>query len=409
MINRSLVSKRFINLSLRSSTLLSKFLLLFILAKYYSEYDLGVFGLIFTTVNYLIYLFGFEYYTFSGRDIAGSNVRETKLNLVQDHFSFIFTSSLLIVPTVILISFFSFFENYIVFLGILLFSEFYSNEFYRILIYLNRQLLASGLMFIRSGLWGLIFITVVLFSEDISILFLYRLWAICSTITVLVSMFVFVSIGVSFLSLSLLTPKTFIINVKKSFFLLLSSLSVKLIQVLDRYVIALFASIEMVGVYTFFIGISNSLISLIDAGVTAFHYPKLVFYYRNQRWLEFHNERRKFVVSISGFIAFLVLAYSVSIYPMLTFLGKSSYFSNINVFFICLAAVGVISLSSIFHYDLYVKSHESKLALAGLFGLVIFLVLSLTISPWSPIGVPAGVLTAYLTIMITKIKFSKAV
>ena len=57
------------NVGLRGITLVSKFALLLVLAKYLEPSDVGLYGLIAVTVAYGMYPLGFEFYTYSTREV----------------------------------------------------------------------------------------------------------------------------------------------------------------------------------------------------------------------------------------------------------------------------------------------------------------------------------------------------
>ena len=67
MSNHSLI--RLINVALRGTTLASKFLLIFFLAKFLEPKQLGLYGLLTVTIGYALYLLGFDFYTFTTREI----------------------------------------------------------------------------------------------------------------------------------------------------------------------------------------------------------------------------------------------------------------------------------------------------------------------------------------------------
>ena len=57
------------NIALRGITLASKFLLIFFLAKFLEPAELGLYGLLTVTIGYALYLLGFDFYTFTTREI----------------------------------------------------------------------------------------------------------------------------------------------------------------------------------------------------------------------------------------------------------------------------------------------------------------------------------------------------
>src|SRR5690554_889302 len=60
-----------INVCIRGGTLVSKFLLILVLARFLTPAELGLYGLIIATIAYGIYPLGFEFYTYSTREIIG--------------------------------------------------------------------------------------------------------------------------------------------------------------------------------------------------------------------------------------------------------------------------------------------------------------------------------------------------
>ena len=64
---------RFLNLSLRGSTLASKFLLVFFLARYAEPAEVGLYGLIAVTVSYGLYFLGFDFYMYTTRELLGNS------------------------------------------------------------------------------------------------------------------------------------------------------------------------------------------------------------------------------------------------------------------------------------------------------------------------------------------------
>lgn len=57
------------NIAIRGSTLASKFLLIFFLARFLEPSELGVYGLFAATIGYSLYLLGFDFYTYTTREL----------------------------------------------------------------------------------------------------------------------------------------------------------------------------------------------------------------------------------------------------------------------------------------------------------------------------------------------------
>ena len=67
---------RVLNVFLRGMTLVSKFSLIFVLAKYLDAAELGLYGLVVATVTYSLYLVGLDFYSYSNREIIKSSASD---------------------------------------------------------------------------------------------------------------------------------------------------------------------------------------------------------------------------------------------------------------------------------------------------------------------------------------------
>ena len=65
----NLARARALNITLRGVTLGCRFLLIFFLARFLEPAQLGLYGLLTATIGYSLYLLGFDFYTFTTREI----------------------------------------------------------------------------------------------------------------------------------------------------------------------------------------------------------------------------------------------------------------------------------------------------------------------------------------------------
>ncbi|EGN4249425.1 polysaccharide biosynthesis protein, partial [Salmonella enterica] len=65
--------KYYTSVVLRGFTLLTKFIFIILLARFLQTSDLGLYGLISAAVGYGIFIVGFEFYTYSTREIINSH------------------------------------------------------------------------------------------------------------------------------------------------------------------------------------------------------------------------------------------------------------------------------------------------------------------------------------------------
>ncbi|QSB41468.1 hypothetical protein JTY93_08970 [Pseudomonas hygromyciniae] len=64
-------------------TLISKFVLIFFLAKFLQASEVGLYGLLSATIGYALYVVGFEFYNFATREMIGENPK-LWLGMIRD-------------------------------------------------------------------------------------------------------------------------------------------------------------------------------------------------------------------------------------------------------------------------------------------------------------------------------------
>ena len=65
--------KKVLNVGVRAATLACRFLFIFFLAKLLTPAEVGLYGLVTATVAYSLYFVGLDFYTFTTRELAGSD------------------------------------------------------------------------------------------------------------------------------------------------------------------------------------------------------------------------------------------------------------------------------------------------------------------------------------------------
>ncbi|MBS7691513.1 hypothetical protein I0E98_18065 [Pseudomonas lalucatii] len=150
---KSTVITKIINISLRGGTLVSKFLLIFFLARFLEPAEVGLYGLLMASVGYAIYWVGFDFYTFSSREIIGA---ERKLwgSMLKDQAVFFLFMYVLLLPLLMLVFIKGLMPWYLApWFFLLLILEHLGQELNRLLVAISEPLLASFVLFLRSGAW----------------------------------------------------------------------------------------------------------------------------------------------------------------------------------------------------------------------------------------------------------------
>lgn len=400
---RKLFSDRLINLILRGTTILLKFALSIIVIKELSIEDYGVFGLFQSTIIILTFILGFDFYTFSSREILKKDAKT---------FSFYFTNQLifhLIAYVVILpLTYFIFefgiidFKYFTLFILILI-SEHLSQEFYRVLIILNKSVVATTVLFFRSGIW--IIALYVFWNRNIleaninSILIFWLAGAILSVL-----------VGFKFLKLNL--PKRLDFNwiltgIKIAFPFFIGTILYKFIEFSGRYFLDFYYTKEEVGVYTFLTSIANILFVFVQTIVIIELYPKLLeskkFGYNEFLKLLLIFRKQIIKYSITGFLLSVIF-----IYPLLWFLDKTILFNSVFSYIILLFSTLCFCFSFISHYALYVYKRDLEILKATAISFFINIIFSYLLIPnFGVLGAAISQLLAFFVLLLVKLNYWK--
>lgn len=392
-----------INIGLRAATLLSKFFLIFFLARFLSPGELGLYGLLVAAVGYALYAVGLDFYTYSTREllkhdpVAWGGYFKAHAVLCSVLYMFLFPVALAI-----------FSEDWLPwsyfpwFLGLLL-LEHVNQELSRIFIAVGLPMRASIILFFRSGVWA-IAITLLMFlgPEWRTLERVFQAWALGAGVGMVIGIWGLSNLGVgqwrraidwAWVRRGLSIAVPFVI----------ATLALKGLFTLDRYWFQSLANIEVLGAYILFSGICNALVAFLEAGVFAFIYPVLIKSFQTQDAAAFSGGVRKlFVQTVVLSLGFSVCAL-VMIQPLLAWLDKPLYLAHQNLFPWILAGVVLYALGMIPHYALYAQSLDKQIILSHVLSLPIFVLSVGLLAAWlGGIAVPVGLCIAFFFILCWK-------
>lgn len=362
-----------INIWLRGVTLLSKFCLVFFLAIFLEPEELGLYGLLTATVSYAIYFLGFDFYTYSTRELLGTP-SERWAGLLRDQgvyfvITYIFVLPLLTIP---------FFAGWLPWkLGGLLFAllvaEHFATELNRLLIAMSEPLLASVVLFVRSGLWTLALAPLLWLVPSLRQLEVVLVsWLASAVLAVLLGATRLLRLERS--SLSQPIDWQWLRNgVRVALPLLVGTLALRGIFTFDRYWVEHIAGLEVLGAYTLFIGVSSSMIAFLDAGVFVFSYPAMIAAHRQGKERDFQIAYRRLAVRTLAVTAVLTLAAGLVLPMLLHFSDKSFYLSQLSIFYWALLAVVLYAIGMIPHYGLYASDNDRGIVGSHLAGFLVFM------------------------------------
>ncbi|WP_282115637.1 polysaccharide biosynthesis C-terminal domain-containing protein [Cellulophaga baltica] len=399
------------NIFFRGLTLVSKFIFIIFLGKYsIDETNLGVFGLLSTSIAFLIYIIGFDFYVFNTREIIAS-----KINLVEkikNQLVFHLSTYLIIIPISLLIVFnLNFIPiRYLWLFLALLISEHLGQELYRLFTTLEKSKIANIMLFIRSGLW----IWVVIFDFFIlkNQIDLYRyivIWALFSYLSFLLFFILTIkSIGITKIKYSTPDWKWILSGLKTASVFFIGSLSFQVIQLSDRFMIDFFYGKKLVGIYTAYAQFTNAIDVFTFSAITMVAYPNL---------LSSFNDKKNYAIIKNKFSKNLLIA-SITLIALTSiigpyifkFLDKKAFLDELPTFYILLTSAFILIMSNVYHYDLYVKKKDKTILKIALLGMVINIILNLFLIPkYNIFGASIATLISFIIIFVLKFYNSKKI
>jgi O-antigen/teichoic acid export membrane protein len=397
-------SKRLVNLSLRAATLVSKFALIFVLAKFLEPTEVGLYGLLSATVFYVLMALGFDFYTFASRELIVTD-RRNWAGMLRDQGVFYGITYSALLPLCLLLFWLGLLPwQLAVWFFPLLALEHLAQELNRLLVAISEPLWASIVLFVRSGAWAIIAALWMWFDPvQRSLDFVLAAWAI--------GVFVSCLLGASRLrgfdraSLQRAIDWAWIrkgIRVALPF--VLATLSLRALYTVDRYWIEALGGLEQLAAYVLFVGIANAIMSFLDAAVFTFAYPALIASAGKADRPTFDRQMRRLGQHTLAVALGLSIAAVVCAGPLIDWLDRPSYTQHFSLLYWTVLAAALFGISMIPHYGLYARREDRTIVFSHLASLPIFLLGALVLIPLIGVAaVPAAMCLAFLFLLLAKL------
>ncbi|MHC6224573.1 lipopolysaccharide biosynthesis protein [Pseudomonas sp. X10] len=392
-----------LNISLRALTLLGKFLLIFFLARFLAPGDLGLYGLLAATISYALFAVGLDFYTYSTRELINHD-HAVWGSYLKAHAALCILLYFVLAPIVIAIFATGWLPWTLLpwFCGLLV-LEHINQELGRILIAVGQPMFASIILFFRSGLWAVL-LTVLMFvdAQWRTLDHVFQAWALGASVGLVIGIWRLTALGIgqwrtaidwAWVRRGIAVATPFVI----------ATLALRGLSTLDRYWFQALVDLDALGAYVLFGGITGALISFLDAGVFAFVYPALIRAYQIQDPAAFVSGMRKLSMQTIVLSIGFVLCALVAIHPLLTWLDKPLYLTQLHLFPWILAGAVLYALGMIPHYGLYAQSQDKPIIRSHIVSLIIFILATAALSGWlGGLAVPVGLCIAFLFILCWK-------
>ncbi len=394
---------RLFNLMLRGMTLVSKFLLIFFLARFLEPAELGLYGLIVVTISYALYLLGLDFYIFSTREVIKRNRSEWG-GLLKDQGAITLILYAVFMPPLLLIFSAEILPWAIVgWFFALLILEHVNQELMRLLVAISKPLLASLVLFLRSGSWALVVTTLMFIRPEMrsldNVLTAWTLGGLSASFLAVVSLYR-LNIG----GWRKQVDWSWIWKgVRVALPFLVATLAIRGLFTIDRYWLEALSGIEVLGAYVLFIGIGNAMMSFLDAGVFAFIYPGMIAAFQQDSCEGYRKGLRKLLFQTLILSIGFVVAALVMIDPLLSWVDKPVFHEQLGMFPLVLLASLLYALGMVPHYALYAQGKDRPIIFSHVASLVVFVIATWLFSMyWSQLAVPLGLCVAFFMILLWK-------
>lgn len=396
-------ARRLVNIGLRGTTLCTRFLFVFFLARYVTPASVGYYGLFTATVGYTLYLVGLDFYTYNTRELLrvpreqhGRMIRDQAV-LAAGLYALFLPVAWVLLPQAGWQAGLSYW-----FIPILL-LEHVNQEISRILVVLSDQIGASVLLFIRQGSWALAIVAIMTWDDTThNLQSVMAAWAVAGTAAAALGMYKLARAGMggwrSPIDWSWIRR-----GVAISLGFLSATLALRALQIVDRYWLKALVDIDAVGAYVLFTGIANTLMVFLDAGVFTFSYPELIrLHQQGQRDAMQRQLRTMLLHALLVAVGFSIVSWFVLPY-LLSWIHNPVYTHYLWLYPWVLSATALNAVGMAPHYALYAHGVDRPIIHSHIAALLVFPLTVWALSRVEPVlAVPLGLNAAFLTILIWK-------
>lgn len=340
---------------MRALNMSSKFLVVFFGAKYLDLNEMAYLGLYWTVVTICASVIGLNIYTYTVRKVLNSGEQLVSRE-VSRHYSALVCFILVSAPILTLYSYSLFGEHYLIVVPILLlhvFAEVISQENSRFLIAFGKPFEASLANFVRGFVWSLLVVLyLIVSSSEASFLIIICIWLFFS----------FVSLGYSarliqtVLQVKIKWEASFIwvVNsIRAAGWLLAASMLFRILVGGDRLIAEWILDESLLAVYVYYSILVFALVGIIEAGVSAWHYPELVKAVKAKSYYEVVERCHCYQIAVVKSAFAMIVLLNIIVFLTSKFFLDNIYFDNYLVFLILSMGVLAYSLAMPSHYVIY--------------------------------------------------------
>ena len=342
-----------------------QFLIIILLASKLSNEDFGIYTVFAIYINYLILLAGFNFHTYTTREL-GTHERQHWPKLLMQNAKFLMVNGIMVIFIAIFIHYANLlnFNGLIFFLCILVFGSI-NNQIENFLLGAGYPIQSAVNILLRALWIGPLFLLNLVFDITLSLYIVFTFWLLSEMISVcymINSLRKYKFLKVTGVKNHYNIIKGWSVGARYTFMGLLLTLAITM----QRIILGETHSMENVGVFQFYYAMAVFLPNMIEAAVFAVLLPKLI----RESLSEGLNKllQPRYGISIILVITVMVCLYIVSLFlPQIILLVDKNNFSESKEIFtlICIYSI-LYFISRLFHYQLYSANKDVFLTYANI-------------------------------------------
>jgi O-antigen/teichoic acid export membrane protein len=391
------------NLVLQGLTLASKTILLFVLARYLTVADVGVFGILSVTISLGVHLVGADFYAFNTREILARP--EHAPRLIRDQALFHGLTYVLLAPAALILFAVDALSVPLLAATVgLLVVEHVAQEIQRLLFTLSRPIPAAICLFLRGGPWIYAIVAIFLLQPELrTVETVVVAWLAGSTAAIAYGSYCLRDLDWADARAAPVDRAWIRRGLRVALPFLVSTLAFRALLTVDRYALQLYWGSEAVGVFTFYAIFRNAIQGFLESSVLFILRPHVITAHAQGDVARYRGTLVRMSWMTMGLFAVLALGAVVAIGPLLSFVGTPEYGEHRALLWPILIATGILALSEIPHSALYAQGRDRALIASAWLGLLAAVILNVVLVPGGgPMGAAYATAGAALVVALVK-------
>ena len=235
----------------------------------------------------------------------------------------------------------------------------------------------------------------------------FNLWLVGSFLSVVYSIFSISTVGVKIPWKEKMETKWILKGLRIALPFFIATLSYKIIQFADRYMVEFYLGTKQTGIYYFFSNISMLIETFVQTTVVMIYSPKLIASLKKDKPFQidiFKNFSKEIII----YSVVAVASVCAIIYPLLHVVEKTELFLSISVFFVMVITRFIFNISLIYHFKLYVGKKDRVIMTSTLVAVLFNISLNFILIPlYGLIGGALATLISIFVMMSFKLFYAK--